>query len=174
MNSNQYLSKILMKKLALFVAVLFLLQFTSFSQDVIRIQECNSPGIKAQVDSLKQLYAKDGFTVLKEASITMESEYEMPVVVQLTQGTWYQFVFIGEPTSRLYEVRMYDWNEKQVVYQKKMWGDVDGNIIAYSYIPQFSEFHMMKPVQVNKKQKKNLCGYVMLLKKTTPNPKASQ
>ena len=46
-----------------------------------------------------------------------------------------------------------------------MWGDVDGNVISYSYIPKFSEYHMMKPVQVNKKKKKNLCGYVMLLKK---------
>jgi hypothetical protein len=63
---------------------------------------------------------------------------------------------------------MYDWNEKQVVYQKKMWGDVDGNIISYSYIPRFTEYHMMKPVQVNKKKKKELCGYVMLLKKTKP------
>ena len=167
MISNQYLSKTLMKKFCLFLTALFLLQFTSFSQDVIRIQECNNLGIRSQVDSLKQLYAKDGFTVLKEASITMESEYEMPVVVPLQQGTWYQFVFIGEPSSRLYEVRMFDWNEKQVIYQKKMWGDVDGNIIAYSYIPRFSEFHMMKPVQVNKQKKKGLCGYVMLLKKTT-------
>lgn len=170
MTNNQYLSKTRMKKLFLFLAAVVVLQFSSTAQDVIRIQECNNPGIRSQVDSLKQLYAKDGFTVLKEASITMESEYEMPVVVPLTQGTWYQFVFVGEPTSRLYEVRMYDWNERQVVYQKKMWGDVDGNIISYSYIPQFSEFHMMKPVQVNKKQKKNLCGYVMLLKKTGPAP----
>ena len=27
---------------------------------------------------------------------------------------------------------------------------------------------MMKPVQVNKNKKKNLCGYVMLFKKTAP------
>jgi hypothetical protein len=98
--------------------VLFLC-ITSFSQDVIRLQECNSPSIKNQVDSLKALLAKDGFTVLKEASITMESEYEMPVIVPLKQGEWYQFVFVGEPNSKLYEVRMYDWNEKQVIYQ--MW-----------------------------------------------------
>ena len=140
---------------------------TTFAQgDVIRIKECSNNDILRQVDSLKQLYAKDGFAVIKEASITMESEYEMPVIVPLTSGSWYQFVFIGDITSRLYEVRMYDWSEKQVVYQKKMWGDVDGNIISYSYIPRFSEFHMMKPVQVNKKKKKDLCGYVMLLKKT--------
>ncbi|MCW3117096.1 MAG: hypothetical protein JWM28_1178, partial [Chitinophagaceae bacterium] len=125
----------------------------------------NNDLIKRQVDSLKNLYATDNFILLKEASITMESEFEMPVIVPLNQGTWYQFVFIGEYSSKLYEVRMYDWNEKIVVYKKHQWGDVDGNVISYSYIPQFSEFHMMKPVQVNKQKKKNLCGYVMLFKK---------
>ena len=167
------LSKYLMFKHYLLLCAIIFIGTNSFSQEVIRVQDCNSPTIKTQVDSLKLLYAKDGFAVLKEASITMESEYEMPVIVPLKQGEWYQFVFVGEPTSRLYEVRMFDWNEKQVVYQKKMWGDVDGNIISYSYMPQFSEFHMMKPVQINKQRKKNLCGYVMLLKKTKPQPIAA-
>ena len=134
------------------------------SQNVIRQAPCLSPGILQQADSMKLLLAKQGFMVVKEASMQMVSEYEMPVIVPLTEGSWYQFVFIGDMTSRLYEVRMYDWNEKQVVYQKKYWGDVDGNVISYSYIPKFSEFHMIKPVQVNKK-KKDICGYVMLLKK---------
>ena len=122
-----------------------------------------------QVDSLKELYSQEGFTLVREASISMESEYEMPVVMPLNQGSWYQFVFIGDYSSKLYEVRMFDWKEKQVVYQKKMWGDVDGNIISYAYMPQFSEFHMMKPVQINKQKKKNLCGYLMLFKKTSGN-----
>ncbi len=134
------------------------------AQNVIRQQACTNESIIHQADSIKQDLAKQGFIIVKEASVSMESEYEMPVIVPLTQGSWYQFVFIGDISSKLYEVRMFDWNEKQVVYQKKMWGDVDGNVISYSYIPKFSEYHMMKPVQVNKK-KKNLCGYVMLLKK---------
>lgn len=149
----------------LLAALLFIAVSSSNAQGVIRLQECNNPSIKKQADSLKQLYARDGFQVLKEASITMESEYEMPVVVPLQQGSWYQFVFIGDITSRLYEVRMYDWEEKMVVYQKKLWGDVDGNIISFSYIPKFSEFHMFKPVQQNKQKKADLCGYVILLKK---------
>ncbi len=45
-----------------------------------------------------------------------------------------------------------------------MWGDVDGNIINYDYIPRFSEYHMIKPVQINKR-KKNVNGYMMLFKK---------
>ncbi len=134
------------------------------AQDVIRQQPCMSPSILQQADSIKLLLAKQGFMVVKEASMQMVSEYEMPVIVPLNEGSWYQFVFIGDMSSKLYEVRMYDWNEKQVVYQKKYWGDVDGNVISYSYVAKFSEFHMIKPVQINKK-KKDICGYVMLLKK---------
>lgn len=146
---------------------LLLFTIMASSQEVIRQQSCEDGFINNQVDSLKAIYSKSGYLLLKEASIKMESEYEMPVVVPLTQGSRYQFVFIGDYSSRLYEVRMFDWDEKQVVFQQKKWGDIDGNIISYSYVPKISEFHMMKPVQVNKKKKKNLCGYVMLFKKTT-------
>ncbi len=141
-----------------------LIGHTSFCQGVIRQSACQDPYILHQADSIKQELGKQGFLIVKEASMAMESEYEMPVIVPLTEGSFYQFVFIGDVTSKLYEVRMFDWDEKQVAYQKKQWGDVDGNVISYSYIPKFSEYHMMKPVQVNK-TKKNLCGYVMLLKK---------
>ncbi len=157
-----------MKKTTFILALAMLFAAPAFSQEVIRVQSCDDALIARQVDSLKQLYSKSGFQVLKEASITMESEYEMPVIVPLNERTMYQIVFIGDYTSRLYEVRMYDYEENQVKYEKKMWGDVDGNIISFAYVPKFSEFHMIKPVQVNKKKKKGLCGYVMLLVKTRP------
>lgn len=155
-----------MKKTITSIAALLLFTFLSHSQEVIRQQSCSNTLISQQVDSLKKLYTGEGYILLKEASMAMESEFEMPVIVPLTQGSWYQFVFIGEYTSRLYEVRMYDWQERQVIFRQKKWGDIDGNVIVYSYVPQFSEFHMMKPVQINKQKKKNLCGYVMLFKRT--------
>jgi hypothetical protein len=166
MRLSRFYSTTLMTKPYLIIVALSLFCTASFSQDVIRLQSCKNDLIGKQVDSLKILYGKDGFLLLKEASITMESEFEMPVIIPLTEGSWYQFVFIGDYSSRLYEVRMYDWSEKQVIFQQKKWGDVDGNIISYTYIPKGSEFHMMKPVQVNKEKKKDLCGYVMLFKKT--------
>jgi len=135
--------------------------------DVIKLQSCDGNPYQQTVDSLKKAYAEQGFIVLREASFKMESEYEMPVVLPMQAGTIYQFVFIGDPTSKLYEVRMYDWTERQVVYKRNQWGDIDGNIISYSYVPQATEYHMIKPVQVNKK-KKELCGYVMLFKKPQP------
>jgi len=158
--------KSLIGRVLLFCAITSCVVLTARAQDdVIRLESCVTDAYKPQIDSLKNYFANQGYEVVREASIKMESEYEMPIVVPLTGGAWYQFIFIGDPTSKLYEVRMYDWNEKQVVYQKHMWGDVDGNIISYSYIPQFTEYHMIKPVQVNKQKKKGLCGYVLLLKK---------
>lgn len=148
----------------LLAIILFLNALAGFGQEVIRQEACDTKPYQEQIDSLKSLFTSKGFILLREASMTMVSEYEMPIVVPMTQGALYEFVFIGDPGSKLYEVRMYDYDEKQVVYKKKMWGDVDGNIIAYAYVPQFSEYHMIKPVQVNKTKKK-MCGYVMLLKK---------
>ena len=153
-----------MKHLLLLPFILLLYCPTMRGQNVIRVSNCKDELITKQVDSIKSAFARQGFIVAKEASITMESEYEMAVMVALTEGSWYQFVFIGDIGSKLYEVRMFDSDEKQVVYQKKMWGDVDGNVINFSYIPKFSEYYAFRPVQVNKK-KKELCGYVMLLKK---------
>lgn len=162
----QYHLNTVMKKPLLLLIALAFFSAASFAQDVIRLQSCNNDMISKQADSLKELYGKDGYVLLKEASISMESEFEMPVIVPLTQGAWYQFVFIGDYTSRLYEVRMYDWQERMVIFRQKKWGEIDGNVIVYSYVPNSSEFHMMKPVQVNKQKKKNLCGYVMLFKRT--------
>ena len=163
--SSQYLLRTLMKKPYLVLFILMLSILSANSQEVIKVKSCDDQLIAHQVDSLKKLYSDDGFVLMKEASITMESEFEMPVIIPLNEGSLYQFVFIGDYTSRLYEVRMFDWSEKQVIFKQKHWGDVDGNIISYEYQPRFSEFHMMKPVQVNKQKKKNLCGYVMMFKK---------
>jgi hypothetical protein len=154
----------------IFILTLFAtLAFTAKSQkqsDVIRQVSCMDSTLKHQADSLKIALYKQGFVIVKEATMTMESEYEMPVIVPLNQGSWYQFVFIGDLSSKVFELRMFDFDEKQVVYQKKYGeGFESSNIINYSYIPKFTEYHMIKPVQVNKKKKKNICGYILMFKK---------
>jgi len=156
--------KNLLKRHILILALLTF-QFSVYSQDVIRQVSCFDSTLKKEADSLKASFYQQGFIVVREATMMMESEYEMPVIVPLTQGSWYQFIFIGDLSSKLFEVRMFDYNEKQVVYVKHYGQDNLANIISYSYIPKFTEYHMIKPVQVNKLKKKNVCGYIMMLKK---------
>ena len=154
----------LCKYFSFFLVANLAIQFIQ-AQEVIRQQSCINESYQPQIDSLKKLFNTKGYELIREASMTMQSEYEMPVIMPLNSGTWYQFVFIGDPSSRLYEVRMFDWNERQVFYKKHLWGDVDGNIITYTYAPGFTEYHMLKALQVNKQKKKGLCGYVMMFKK---------
>lgn len=141
-----------------------LAQFAN-GQEVIRQVPCFDAATKAQADSIKKEMTDKGFIVVREASMKMESGYEMPVIVPLTQGTWYHFVFIGDVSSKLYEVRMFDYNEKQVIYEKHYGDGMESNLIGFSYIPKFSEYHIIKPVQVNKKKKKDICGYIIMFKK---------
>lgn len=145
--------------------MLILLLASKISAQDIRLKTCEDSLILTQADSIKKEYSENGFLLLREASVTMESQFELPVIVSLTKGSYYHFFFIGEYTSRLYEVRMYDWTEKQVAFQQKKWGDVDGNIISYPFIPRFSEHYMIKPVQINKKKKGALCGHFLLFRK---------
>jgi hypothetical protein len=150
--------------LLIFLLFIFLSPLAK-GQDVIRQVSCFDTTMKWQADSIKKEMGRRGFIMVREASMTMESGYEMPVIVPLTQGTWYQFVFIGDLSSKLYEVRMYDYNEKQVVYEKHYGDGMESNVISFSYIPQFTEYHIIKPVQLNKKKKKGICGYVIMFKK---------
>jgi hypothetical protein len=117
-----------------------------------------------QTDSLKNLFDQEGFVIIKEATIAMKSQYEKPIILPLTEGTWYRIIFVGDKSSKLYEVTMYDWQEKRVIYQKQRSRDKDGNIINYDYIPRFSEYHMIKTLQINRK-KKDVNGHMLLFKK---------
>ena len=64
-----------MKKPYLVLLILMLNILPANSQsNVIKVQSCNDQLIAHQVDSLKKLYADDGFVLMKEASIMMEIE----------------------------------------------------------------------------------------------------
>jgi hypothetical protein len=156
-----------MKKIPLFTVLLVACLFSpkGYGQNTIALSDCVDSLIIHEADSIKQEFINQGFILLKETSVSMENQYELPIVLPLNKGDWYQFIFIGDPTSVLYELRMYDWEEKQIQYQKKNFGDPSFNIISYSFVPNVSQYYMIKPLQVNKKKKK-MCGYVMLLKRT--------
>ena len=154
-----------MKSLFPIAILLIFFQLNVSGQEVIRQVSCFDSTLKKEADSLKADFYKQGFVVVREATMMMQSEYEMPVIVPLNEGSLYQFVFIGDLSSKVYEVRMFDYNERRVFYQKNYGDDANGNIISYPYIPKFTEYHMIKPVQVNNVKKKNVCGYIIMFKK---------
>ncbi len=156
-----------MNRYSLLLTVLMLSSNCIFSQDVIRQAPCENATIKRQADSLKANLANDNFELVRDAMFAMESDYEMPVILPMEKGVWYQILFVGDEKSKLHELRMYDYTEREVAYKKNYGLQGDGAIINFQYIPVSSEFHIIKPLQVNKKQKKNLCGCLILMKKKT-------
>jgi hypothetical protein len=124
---------------------------------------CSSKHIQQQVDSLKKVFEQNGFKIIQESSVNMESEHELPVIVPMKMGTPYQVIFIGDAQSQSYEVKMFDFNEKQVFHSRSNNGST--NIISYAYTPQMSEYHLISTSQINATKTKNLCGYILLLKK---------
>jgi hypothetical protein len=157
-----------MKQVSLIItfAITLLLGNNAFAQQAIPPSDCVDSFMIHQADSVKELYAKQGLVLVRETAAEMVNQYELPIVLPLSKGEWYQFVFIGDAASVVYEVRMYDWNEKQIQYIKKNQGDPHYNIIDFSFIPDATQYYMIKPLQVNKKKKK-MCGYVMLFKRTS-------
>lgn len=123
---------------------------------------CDNDLTRSQTDSLKKVLSQEGYIVVREASVSMESEYDLPIIMPLSGGSLYRFIFIGDRTSDSYEVRMYDYRERQVVHEKK-----NTNIISYAYEPRLSEYHLIKPMQANLTRKTNLCGHVIILKKSS-------
>lgn len=151
------------EKLILSIIFCLILQAGGRAQDRIVQKSCFDTTLKRQAENAKEHFAKEGYVLVREATMTMESQYEMPVIVPLTEGALYEFVFIGDVSSKLYEVRMYDWEERQVVYRKN---GMENNVIAYNYVPFATQYHVIKPVQVsNVRKKKELCGYIMMFKK---------
>jgi len=136
------------------IIILFVLSFFSIAQgqEILRARECHDQTIQLQVDSIKKLLTLEAFTLIKETSISMESGYEWPIMAPLQGSIWYEFVFIGNTESKLLELRMYDEHEKEVIY-KKNYGDINGNIIRFSYRSKWDAWHIIRPVQINKKKK---------------------
>lgn len=159
-------------KVTTFFVVILFFAMQGFAQDRIVQRSCFDTTLKRQADNAKEHFAKEGYVLVREATMTMESQYEMPVIVPLTEGSLYEFVFIGDVNSKLYEVRMYDWDERQVVYKKN---GMESNVIAYNYVPFSTEYHVIKPVQVsNIRKKKELCGYIMMFKKVKKEMAAAE
>ena len=149
------------------VLLLFFFSSTAISaQQITTYQSCITEIHQPRIDSLKELLSLQGYMLVREASMSMESDHEMPVIMQLDKGSAYHFVFIGDPTSSLCQLSMYDWKEKEILCRKQESDKADAHIINYSYAPRQSQSHFVKPLQVNDSRKTGLCGYVMLFKKS--------
>jgi hypothetical protein len=117
-----------------------------------------------QIDSLKNLFAEQGFLLVRESAVQMINNYESTIFFPLKQKQWYKFVFIGDISSRSFQQRLYDFEEKKVITINQKIKDAEANIVQFDYIPKFAEFHALRSLQINKTKKK-VNGYFLLFRK---------
>lgn len=61
---------------------------------------------KSKVSELYTKYKLDGFVTYKGGDIPMENRTEFPIFVDLEEGSWYQFVVVGDPNATKFEMKL--------------------------------------------------------------------
>jgi plasmid maintenance system killer protein len=138
-----------------------LVSFKTIAQPLVKKIALDNSYMLTQADSIKSAFEKDGFELSKSSIMVMESNNELPVIVSLKANTNYRIVFIADNTSDNSELKLSDFNDKLVVAKKS---SGNSNIITYNYAPLESQYHMIKPIQDNKRMNQ-LNGYFMIFKK---------
>lgn len=127
-------------------------------------QPCIDSVVKKSADSVVRSLTIQGFSLMHSASLTMESDYESAIIVDLQKGNWYVISFVGANTSKMFQVTMFDSQEARVAYEKQKLFDKEANVLTFNYRPELSGHHLINPLQTNKKHK-SVCGQIMLFKK---------
>jgi hypothetical protein len=153
-------------KLKLFILI-FIIQYSAATAQRINLPvyfDIDAMQNLYQIDSIKTLFAEQGFSMVKESAVQMINNYESEIFLPLKQNQWYKFVFVGDLSSKSFQQRLYDFGEKKVIIINQKIKDAEANIIQFDYIPMFAEFHALKSLQINK-TKKLVKGYFLLFRK---------
>ena len=155
-----------MKKTSLLALSLLACITLSYGQNK-PVSPCIDSTVTKSSDSLARSLRNESFSLVHTASLTMESEYESAILADLKKGNWYLLAFVGAKSSKLFQVTVYDNEEHRVAYEKQKSVDKEGNILIFTYRPETSGYHIINPLQSNKKMK-TVCGQLMLFKKDLP------
>lgn len=145
-----------MKKI--FTVFLFSIAFNSYSQD------CYNETIFREADSIKNIFIRDSFEIMRETSLKMETQYPSPIIFRLKKGEWYHLIFVPDNSSRLVEVELFNSDEQRIFYEKNKKKDEAGTVVSFSIIAPENNVYNIRLLQINK-HAKELCGYFILMRK---------
>lgn len=84
---------------------LLLVSVVTFGQNNTK----ETPEVKAFKSKVSELYTKyklDGFVTYKGGDLPMENKTEFPIYVELKEGSWYEFVVVGDPNAIKFEMKL--------------------------------------------------------------------
>ncbi|MBS1645049.1 MAG: hypothetical protein JST36_08440 [Bacteroidetes bacterium] len=154
-----------MKRSIFFIGMLLLVSSSVFAQKRApeQLVGCMDPAIRAQADTIKQHYLKQGFIVFRDAMINMESMSPFPVVVQLAKGHLYQIIFVGPKAATNHKMVVYDGNDNKLkeAANFRKHDQASTNYIVYEFLPDHTDNYLF--TFMSRWKNKEFCGSVCIL-----------
>jgi hypothetical protein len=117
-------------------------------------------------DKISELYTKyktDGFVTYKGGTINMEKNTEFPILVELKEGRWYQFVVIGDPEAKKLEMKLGLEGVGHIVTDKFKTENTNEYWTQFSFICPRDGRYLLTFYQ--KGNKKEMLGHVGILQR---------
>lgn len=123
---------------------------------------CMDKDIRLQADEIKQHYTAQGFTVFRDAMLSMESMMPFPVVAQLSKGQLYRVIFVASPNSSKMRLETYNGHDQKLDEKIATRNREQPSFIDMSFIPEQSDNFLF--ILMQKWKNKDVCGSFTILK----------
>lgn len=124
---------------------------------------CMDPVVRQQAEHIKKHYLSQGFMMFRDAMINMTSMDAVPVMMQLTKGRLYEFIYVGQPDGTHHKLVLFDGNDRQIaekyVYKKK--GELPSNYLIYEFTPERTDTYLL--MVATRLKNKEFCGSLSVL-----------
>ncbi|HTN18571.1 MAG TPA: hypothetical protein VL092_12855 [Chitinophagaceae bacterium] len=123
---------------------------------------CKDATLLVQSTEQKESLLKQGFEVLNDAMLSMDSREEFPIVVRMQAGVYYQIVFLGNTRSKHMDLDLFDTEKKAILHKDQQPLNQTSNVISFSFTPANSGDYTFMLSQSMKqemfKARQGVCG----------------
>lgn len=132
----------------------------------LRAQEsrlgCNDKAIRLQAEQIKAGLKAQGFKVVRDAMITMDSRQPAPIGIQFVKGKLYQLIYIGDRRASRIDFELLDENDKRIEHMQ-LKKPSENNFLIYAFTPAVSDIFL---VILSQRWKTNsMCGSFTIMEK---------
>lgn len=90
--------------------------------------------VKTKVAELSSKLLSHGFVTYKSGDLKMQRNTEFPIMVELKEGKWYQFIIVGDPEARKMEMKLGMEGIGEIVTDKFRPADTNEYWTQFSFI----------------------------------------
>jgi hypothetical protein len=155
----------------LFLNFLFLsFCFDTLAQRHSPMIGCKDANLLVQATELKESLVKQGFEVINDAMLSMDSREDFPVITRMQEGLFYQIVLIGNTRSKRINLDLYGPDKESLIRKEQQPLNQTSNVISFSFSPSksgdytFMLSQTMKQELLKFKAKETVCGSFCILR----------